>query len=348
MVKQALERAARQVTLAVVWAIAGGIFINGALAQQSGPIEVRNGGMRGFLGMLKVSLAKIQDKHGVRYDNKIFNDATTTVLAMERGELEMGNVTAQHLIRAIDEGIPIVLVVGLGGGYNVLVAGSDVKVPQGDMKALKGLIDERRRSGNKLKIGVPTGSQQHLKLTHLLMGMGVNPEKDVDVVNIPFPGHPRALEGRHVDMTMAVAPFAALMIQSGVGRLFHHVYGPGVGRWEVGYAVRKDLVEKNPDLVQRIVSSHVEALGSLMNDVSRQVELEAQESSFPKPAIELVQRDFVKLTYRMSIADLKRTAKQMYDVGWTKSDHSSKVESYVDFRFLEKATGEPRARLAEF
>jgi len=343
-----LKRTVRSALWVAIWAIVGGMSAGTALAQQGAPMEVRSAGTRGALGMLRVALAGIEGKYGLKYDNKIFNDATAAILAMDRREVDMGHITAQHMIRAIDEGIPIVLVGGLGGGYNVLLAGPDVKVPQGDLKALKGLIEERQRSGNKLKIGVPTGSQQHLKLTYLLTGMGVNPEKDLDVVNIPFPGHPRALEGKQVDMVMTVAPFAGLIIFSKTGRLMYHVYGPGIGRWEVGYAVRRDLVEKNPDMVQRIVSSHVDALRSLMDDVPRQVDFEAKESSFPKPAIELVQRDFARLTYRIVIEDLKRTAKQMHEVGWTKADHSSKIESFVDLRFLEKATGESRAKLTEF
>jgi ABC-type nitrate/sulfonate/bicarbonate transport system substrate-binding protein len=309
---------------------------------------VRYGLQRGALGALKITLPQIEAKYNLKYDVKIFNDATAVILAMDQKELEMGNITAQHVIRAIDEGMQLVVVAGWGGGYNVLVAGPDVKTPTGDLKALKALIDERRNSGKRLKIGVPTGSQQHLKLSYLLTGMGVNPDKDVDIVNIPFPNHPRALDGKEVDMTMTLAPFAAIAINAGYGRMVYHVYGGGSGNWEIGYAVRRDLIDKNPDLVQRIVSSHVEALKSFMTDIPKQVELELKDTNFPRPVIEAVQRDYLKLSYRIALDDLRRTAKQMYDLGWAKKDHSADLEKYVDFRFLEKATGESRAQLAKF
>lgn len=319
-----------------------------ASAQSAAPAPIRYGLQRGALGALKLTLPLVEAKYNLKYDYKIFNDATAVILALDQRELEMGNITAQHMIRAIDEGMQLVTVAGWGGGYNVLVAGPDVKVPVNDLKALKVLIDERSRAGRRLKIAVPTGSQQHLKLAYLLRGMNVNPDKDVDIVNIPFPNHPRSLEGKEVDMSMTLAPFAAIAINAGSGRMIHHVYGGNNGSWEIGYAVRRDLVDKNPDLVQRIVSSHVEALKSFMNDIPKQVELEQKESSFPRPVIESVQRDYLKLSYRIAVEDLRRTAKQMHELGWAKKDYSNEVEKYVDFRFLEKATGESRAALSRF
>ena len=317
-------------------------------AESGSPATVRYGLQRGALGALKLTLPQIEDKYRLKYDIKIFNDATAVILAMDQRELEMGNITAQHLVRAIDEGMQLVLVAGWGGGYNVLVAGPDVKVAQGDLKGLKTLIEERKRAGKPLRIAVPTGSQQHLKLAYLLSGMGVNADKDVALANVPFPNHPRAIDGREVDLSMTIAPFAALAIKNGGGRLLHHVYGGNSGNWEIGYAVRRDLVDKNPDLVQRIVGSHVEAMKSFMNDVNRQVDLEEKESSLPRPVIEMVQRDFLKLSYRVALEDLRRTAKQMHELGWARRDHSVAIEKYVDLRFLEKATGESRAALSQF
>ena len=330
-------------------ALAAGAILAGAapeaLAQTP---EVRYGLQRGAMGALKQALPAAADKQGIKYDYKIFNDSTAVILAMEQKQLEMGNITAQHLVRAIDEGMNLVLVAGWGGGYNVLIQGPDMKLAKDDLAGFKKLVEERKAANKKLKIGVPTGSQQHLKLTYLLTGNGINPDRDVEVLNIPFPNLPRALDGREIDMAMSLAPFSAMAINGGSAKLFHHVYGEGTGKWEIGYAVRKDLVQQNPALVQKIVSSHVDALRTFVSDVDKQVELEMKESNFPKPVIDMTQRDFLRLTYRISVEDIKRTAKQMYEVGWAKKDHSADVEKYIDFSFLEKATGESKAQLMGF
>ena len=49
-----------------------------------------------------------------------------------QGELEVANTTAQHLVRALTEGIDVVWVAGWGGGYNVLVARDQFNVPAGN------------------------------------------------------------------------------------------------------------------------------------------------------------------------------------------------------------------------
>jgi ABC-type nitrate/sulfonate/bicarbonate transport system substrate-binding protein len=308
---------------------------------------VRHGLQRGALGALKVTLPLVQDKYKLKYEMKTFNDSTTVILALEQKELEMGNLTAQHVVRAMDEGMNLVVVIGWGGGYNVLFGGKDMPLAKDDLAGLKAMVAARKSAGNPVKIGVPTGSQQHLKLTYLLKSNGVG-ENDVTIVNIPFPSHIRAVDGKEVDMAMTIAPFAALGVATTGAKVIHHVYGPGAGRWEIGQAVRRDLVKDKPEFVQRIVSSHAEAMNMFVADTAKQIELEQKETTFPRPVVEMIQKDFLRLTIKVTIDDIKLTAKQMHEVGWAKKDHSADVEKYVDLSFLAKATGMSEQELKGF
>jgi ABC-type nitrate/sulfonate/bicarbonate transport system substrate-binding protein len=217
-----------------------------------------------------------------------------------------------------------------------------------DFTGFKKLVVDRKGAGNKLKIGVPTGSQQHLKLTYLLKSNGIDGTKDLDIVNVPFPSHIRSVDGKEVDMAMTIAPFAALAIHNTGAKVFHHVYGKDAGQWEIGQAVRRDLVRDKPEFVQRIVSSHAEAMKMFVSDVAKQVEFEQREATFPKPVVEMIQKDFLRLTIKVTIDDLKLTAKQMFEVGWAKKDHSAEVEKYVDLSFLAKAMNLSEAELKVF
>ena len=324
-----------------------GLGLEGRQAAAASPTTVRAGLQRGALGSLKVALPLVEGKHDVKFEQNIFNDSTAVILALQQKQLDWGNVTAQHVIRSIDEGMNLVVVSGLGGGYNVLVAGSKLDLAKGDLAGFKALVD-KRKGGTKLKIGVPTGSQQHLKLITLLTSVKVDPERDVDILNVPFPDQPRALDGGQIDMAMMLAAFAALAIVNGSGKLFDHVYGPGFGQWEIGFAVRQDMVKDTPDVVQRIVATTVDAMKLFMNDLPKRLEFEKKESSFPPAVVEMEQTDFIKYSYRVAIEDLKRTAKEMHALGWAKKDHSGVVEQYVDYSFLEKATGESRQQLMSF
>jgi NitT/TauT family transport system substrate-binding protein len=324
--------------------LAIGLVPQDAFAQET----VRHGIQRGALGALRVAMADVEAKHKLKYDYKDFNDSTAALLALEQGEVDVANTTLQHLVRAMDEGIPVVWVAGWGGGYNVLVAGAGLGVKKGDWKSLAELAKKRKAEGKPLKIGVPTGSMQHLKLSVALKGAGIDPDKDVAVVNVPFPTHPRAIEGGEVDMAMTLAVFGALSINGGKGMLFDHIFDKEAGKQEIGFIVRRDTIEKRADYVQRIVASHYEAMNSFVADVPKQIQLELKILKLPEPVVAMVQRDFLRLSYRTNLPDIALMARQMHAVGWAKKDQSAAIPTYVNFTFLEKASGQKAADLGKW
>src|SRR3954462_5718062 len=89
-------------------------------AQAADP--VREGLQIGAMGALRTTLPEANKKQDLVFDATDFCDSTAVLLAIEQGELETGNTTIQHLIRAISENIPVKWVCGWGGGYNVLVS----------------------------------------------------------------------------------------------------------------------------------------------------------------------------------------------------------------------------------
>src|SRR2546429_191504 len=91
-------------------AFAGATF-GGAFAAD----RVRHGIQIGALGALRTTLPDAAKKYDITYDVKDFRDSTSVLLALEQGELDAGNSTIQHLIRAISEGIQVRWVCGWGG-----------------------------------------------------------------------------------------------------------------------------------------------------------------------------------------------------------------------------------------
>jgi NitT/TauT family transport system substrate-binding protein len=307
---------------------------------------VRDGLQIGAMGALRSSLPDAARKYDLAYDVKDFRDSTAVLLALEQGELDIGNTTTQHLIRAISEGIPVSWICGSGGGYNVLVMRKGLNVKAGDGAALNKLAMDRKKSGKPVSFGVPTGSLQHAKLSIYLKSIGLDPEKDVQIANIPFPNHPRALEAGEVDMAMTLSAFGAIAINKGDGELFLHLFGKGYGKQEVGFIVSKKLIQQKPELVQRIVNSYVDAMKTYMDNPDKQIELETKYSQLPAPVIAMQERDFLKYNYRTNVEDIKTMARDLYQLGWVKEDFGNKVDSYVDLSFLAKATGLPASALS--
>ena len=329
---------------AVVTLALGAAGFAGAAAAQD---VVRWGAQLGAQYSMRTALTEIEGKYKLKHEFKEFRSGTENILALEQREVDVSTATTQHLLRAIEEQIPIVWVIGWGGGYNVLVARADLPVQPGDYAGLKKLALERAASGKKLKIAAPTGSMQHLVILAALQTAGINPERDVEVLNVPFPNHPRAIEGGEVDLAATLSLFGALSITSGKGKLFHHMVGDAWGKQEVGFFVHRKLIEEKPDLAQRIVAAHAEAIARVMDPAVR-YELEAKVSRLPPPALTMNEKEFLRVDYRTNLADVATMAKRMHAAGWTKRDISGEIEKNVDFRFLEKATGKSKAELTQW
>lgn len=319
-------------------------FVSRALAADT----VRHGIQIGGLGALRTTLPPAGKKYDLTYDIKDFRDSTAVLLAVEQGELDIGNTTTQHLIRAISEGIPVAWICGWGGGYNVLVARKGLDIKQNDATALKALVASRKAAGKPLSFGVPSGSLQHAKLSVYLKSIGVDPEKDIQIANIPFPNHPRALEAGEVDMAMTLSAFGAIAINKGDAVLYLHLFGGEFGKQEVGFIVSQKLIQTKPELVQRIVSSHVDAMRLFMDQPDRQIEFEKKYSRLPDPVIAMQEREFLKYNYRTNIDDIKKMARELFQLGWVKEDLSGKVDNFVDQTFLAKATGLSKAELSKW
>src|SRR5262247_4097518 len=311
-----------------------------------GDTTIRHGIQIGALGALRTTLPNVEKTHGLKYDVKDFRDSTSALLALDQGELDIANTTSQHLVRAISEGMDVVWICGWGGGYNVLVAGKRLDVPMAVDAALRAAILARKQQGKPITIGVPTGSLQHAKLSFYLKSIDVDGEHDTQIVNIPFPNHPRVLEAGEVDMAMTLSVFGAMAIDKGDAKLVRHLFGDESGKQEIGFIVNRKLMHDKPALVQNIVSSHVEAMNMFMGNPDRQVELERKYSRLPDAVIAMQERQFLRYDYRTNVADLKTMAKELRELGWVKEDYSNRVDKYIDFTFLAKATGRSPAQLS--
>jgi ABC-type nitrate/sulfonate/bicarbonate transport system substrate-binding protein len=205
---------------------------------------------------------------------------------------------------------------------------------------LAALAKSRAAEKRPIKIGVPTGSMQHLKLIVALRGAGIDPSREVEIVNIPFPTHPRAIDGGEVDLAMTLATFGAFSINGGKGTLFAHVFEGTAGKQEIGLAVHRDNVEKRPEYLQRVVASYVEVMKSFAQDTDKQIALELKYLKLPEPIVTMVQRDFLRLSYHTNVPDLILMARQMKEIGWSKKENSDQLDKFVDFTFIAKASGE--------
>ena len=327
-------------------AVAGAAFGNLIGGPAHAADVVRHGIQIGGLGALRTTLPDAAKKYGISYDVKDFRDSTSVLLALEQGELDIGNSTILHLNRAISEGIPVSWICGWGGGYNALVARKGLDLRPDDGAALKALILSRKAAGNPLSIAAPSGSINHEKTAIYVKSLGLDPDKDVKFANVPYPNHPRALEAGEVDMAIAIPIFAAIAMTKGDAFLYKHLFGGPFGKQEIGFIVSQKFARDKPDLVQRIVSSHVDAMNLFIDKPDKQIEYEQKYSRLPDAVVAMQEHDFLKYNYRTDVNAIKLMARELLELGWVKEDLSGKVDAYVDQSFLAKATGLSPAALS--
>jgi len=312
-------------------------------AALAAPDVVRDGLTIGAQGAIRIALPQVQAKYNLDFSYKEFPDSTSILLALDQGELDYGVTTAQHLIRAISEGIDVVWVLGWGGGYNVLIAGKAFGIAANDPAALQAKVMERKKAGSPVKIAAPTGSMQHAKLALYLKSLNIDPDKDVQILNLPFRNHPRAIESGEVDLAMTLSVFGAISLAKGDAVLVKHVFDGPFGKQEIGFIVRRRTIAEKKDYVQRMVSAHVDAMKLFMGNMDQQIAYEKKYSRLDQPVLEMQEREFLRYDYRTRVADIKQLAKELHQLGWVKADVSDKVDSVIDLSFAAKAAGIPVA-----
>lgn len=171
-------------------------------------------------------------------------DQKTALLA---GSLEMCGTTLAHAIHSASRGEPVVVVAALCNKCSALVVKSD-----GPIQTIKDLAGK--------KIGYVPGTMHEILLRETLVKNGLNPAKDVSLVRVDFFDMGLALARGSIDAFLSGEPFPSLAVQQGYGRvLAYPYYGEGVGDINAGMLVRRDSIEKSPQLVASLVKAHAQA-----------------------------------------------------------------------------------------
>lgn len=178
-------------------------------------------------------------------------DMKTALLA---GSLDMCGTTIVTAIMAASKGEPVVIVCGLSNKCSALVVAKD-----SDINTVADLKGKR--------IAYVPGTMHHLLLLEALTGGGLDPEKDVELVRIDFFDMGQALAQGTVDAYYSGEPYPSLAILHDYGRvLLYPDDKEGFGIINSAMITTKDMIEKKPELIQKLVTAHVKATEHLNRD----------------------------------------------------------------------------------
>jgi NitT/TauT family transport system substrate-binding protein len=222
-------------------------------------VKMAFGGSRGSIVYLPPVFAESSGfyaEEAIKMTMSDMQGGPQAIQALVSGEVDFASAAVEHAAKAKAQGVDLVMV-ALYARYPglTLVVDSKLKDRVKSISDLKGL-----------KIGVSSpGSSTHKALISMMNKFGLK-NTDYEAVGVGIDGMPAALESGKIQAAVGVDPYVTKVVTSGKAFVLwdlrtkkdtEALYG---GEYPlVGLVTRRELVEKNPEMVQRVVNAIVKS-----------------------------------------------------------------------------------------
>ena len=301
------------------------------------PVKVK----QGMLNVPALSplwlLPEFAAKHNIQIETVMFQRFADARTALASGDLDLTAFGPQDISLAVSQGVKsLVGVAGVGSGNDCLIVrkGEDIR----DWKALAGR-----------PIGVGAGSISWLKFAASAQENGLEYPK-LKIINIVGGGgnYLKALQGKEIDLAVVWQPFCAQAIVDGWGQYptIDHNRSKTVGGLISVLAVNRGFMEKNREVVQRLVVAYLDVLKVAQADTTRWAKIYAEKAGLPEPvAAESIR--ITRLDATLPLQSITRISKFLSDNGVIARDVSGEIAQHYTFDFLARATGKSPAELGQ-
>uniref|UniRef100_UPI0040395E1D ABC transporter substrate-binding protein n=1 Tax=Variovorax sp. BK018 TaxID=3450241 RepID=UPI0040395E1D len=322
-------------------ALAIGFIISVTVHAQQAPIKI---GYGKCAQCAPVSLLPANGQNA-RIEAIEFNTGNDTLTALMSKSIDMVQVSYLHYIASLDRGFDVVAVSGHISGGSQCLAANDLPVAEGDWAALRKLAQERKASGTMLKIAASRGAAQDVQMRGAFSKQGIDVNKDLQFINVPgFADHVQTMRRREVDLVCTTEPFASQIRELQLGKLFVHPYDQATGKLTNIILTRSDVIANRPKDVEEVVRAVFKVNERLAADhetfISTIQKVSGLDRRIAASAMANLEPDS-----RLHRAAALAIGKMMRDLKYINSDVSSKVESTMDYRFLEAVTNKKKAEL---
>jgi NitT/TauT family transport system substrate-binding protein len=203
-------------------------------------------------------------KNGLEVERVRFNDSTTLVSAIQRGDIDVISSIPGSVLAAREQGFELVsFIQNEAAKYEAPDSGT-VMVPAGS--EIKSIAD---LTGKKIGTSGGRGSQLTADVFSVLEDNGVEPES-VTLVDAPFTTHPDLLASGQIDAVITIDPFTTRILSQKTGSvLFYPYLDSNPGQPLSAWWASKRWIDENPDLVEKFQSSIRESIDWLRADDAR-------------------------------------------------------------------------------
>lgn len=292
-----------------------------------------------------VALVPAQAENGVQIEGVNFNTGNDVLTALVSKNLDVAQVTYLHFVTALDKGFDVVAIAGqINGGSRLLISNA-LPVPADDWAGLKKVIADFKAQGKPFRVGASRGNAQDLHMRGTFAKHGIDVNKDLQFVNIPNPAdHLQALRRGEVEMIGAVDPFAAQIVLSDAAKLFSFPYDQAAGKLSNLIVTRSDVLKDKPAGVLETVRGVIKVNAALDKNQTLFVDTIQKATGLPT-AIAKGSVSNLYPDHHMYRPATKAIAQMMYDLKYLRTDVTPKVDKAMDYSFLEKLSGQPKAAM---
>jgi NitT/TauT family transport system substrate-binding protein len=316
--------------------LAGSAF---AVAGEAKPLRV------GYVFAMANAPALIAEKQGyfrdegLNVDLKALGDGPVIQQALAAGELDVAYVGTPPVYQWFSRGLQSRILAKVNYGQAAVIV--DTKSPITQLEALKG----------KKLAGVKKGSGMDVLLRGYVLKekAGLNPDKDLDIIDMPPGNMNAALERGIVDAAFSWEPFVSQSVLRGSSRILLDVnQALPQYPWYVVIALPKTLQER-PDDVVKLLRAHRKAIAFLNEQpvesnrlIAEAFKLEAAQGIDGKTIAPeaIVAQARTRLGWAADLEEsdvqfIQRLMNYSHDLGFI--DTTLKTEQIVDTSYLEKA-----------
>ncbi|MGM9612314.1 MAG: ABC transporter substrate-binding protein, partial [Butyricicoccus sp.] len=180
-------------------------------------------------------------------------------------------------------------------------------------------------------------TMHHALLLDVLRRAGLDPDNDVTLTRIDFFDMGQALAGGQIDAFLSGEPYPSQAVQDGYGRILSYPYfDDSIGTINAGMIVTDETIEKNPELVQKLVNAHIAA--TEYENANKDAWLDKAASFGTDKSLLEVSADNIELCWDIDeayIQNCENLAGQMLELGMI--DHVPDIHAMFDLSFLENA-----------
>lgn len=196
----------------------------------------------------------------------LMEGAADALQALAAGSSD-GSVTAvMPFVTAVSKGVPAIFVIDMNRSTPEIPAQDFVVLKD---SAIQGVQDLR---GKKIAVNA-LGTYMDLYLRVYLRRHGLDPDRDVTILPMPWHVQEQALFSKQIDVLGAITPFAPRAIKKGARPILRDAFGTQ-DVW--GYYLATKFIEANPNTTRKFVRAVAKGIKFLQKEPEKAAELIAK------------------------------------------------------------------------